>query len=137
MGAGLPAGSKLLVVDLGGGTLDLSLVALEGGDGRAAPLAQLLRFRGRDLKNSKQTLRSARVLGKAGIALGGRDLDHWILDHLLPNDPDLIQRSLTSLLNAAERLKCRLSSTDVGDEETLSELASGIEIGRASCRERV
>ena len=60
MGAGLPAGSKLLVVDLGGGTLDLSLVALEGGEGRAAPLAQLLRFRGRDLKNSKQTLRSAR-----------------------------------------------------------------------------
>ena len=128
MGAGLPAGSKLLVVDLGGGTLDLSLVALEGGEGRAAPLAQLLRFRGRDLKNSKQTLRSARVLGKAGIALGGRDLDHWILDHLLPNDPDLIQRSLTSLLNAAERLKCRLSSPDVGDEETLSELASGIDL---------
>ena len=130
MGAGLPAGSKLLVVDLGGGTLDLSLVALEGGEGRAAPLAQLLRFRGRDLKNSKQTLRSARVLGKAGIALGGRDLDHWILDHLLPSDPDLIQKNLTSLLNAAERLKCRLSSPDVGAEETLSELASGIDLAQ-------
>ena len=98
IGAGLPAGSKLLVVDLGGGTLDLSLVALEGGEGRAAPLAQLLRFRGLDLKNSKQTLRSARVLGKAGIALGGRDLDHWILDHLLPNDPDLILRSQKDLV---------------------------------------
>ena len=130
MGAGLPAGSKLLVVDLGGGTLDLSLVALEGGEGRAAPLAQLLRFRGRDLKNSKQTLRSARVLGKAGIALGGRDLDHWILDHLLPSDPDLIQKNLTSLLNAAERLKCRLSSPDIGAEETLSELASGIDLAQ-------
>ncbi|QNI89674.1 Hsp70 family protein [Synechococcus sp. ROS8604] len=130
MGAGLPAGSKLLVVDLGGGTLDLSLVALEGGEGRAAPLAQLLRFRGRDLKNSKQTLRSARVLGKAGIALGGRDLDHWILDHLFPNDPDLILRSQTSLLNAAERLKCRLSSPDVGNEETLSELASSIDLAQ-------
>ena len=130
MGAGLPAGSKLLVVDLGGGTLDLSLVALEGGEGRAAPLAQLLRFRGRDLKNSKQTLRSARVLGKAGIALGGRDLDYWILDHLLPSDPDFIQTNLTNLLNAAERLKCRLSSPDVGAEETLSELASGIDLAQ-------
>ena len=126
MGAGLPAGSRLLVVDLGGGTLDLSLVALEGGEGRAAPLAQLLRFRGQDLKNSKQTLRAARVLGKAGIALGGRDLDHWILDHLLPNDPNLIIDSQTSLLNAAERLKCRLSNPNVGERETLSELASGI-----------
>ena len=105
-------------------------VALEGGEGRAAPLAQLLRFRGRDLKNSKQTLRSARVLGKAGIALGGRDLDHWILDHLLPNDSNPILRSQTSLLNAAERLKCRLSNPDVGEEETLSELASGIDLAQ-------
>ena len=36
LGAGLAAGSRLLVVDLGG-HLDLSLVALEG-EGRAAPL---------------------------------------------------------------------------------------------------
>ena len=46
MGAGLPAGSTLLVVDLGGSTLDLALVALEGGEGRAAPIAQLLRLGG-------------------------------------------------------------------------------------------
>ena len=84
LGAGLAAGSKLLVVDLGGGTLDLSLVALEGGEGRAAPLAQLLRFRGKDLRDSRQTLRQATVLGKAGINLGGRDFDRWILDALQP-----------------------------------------------------
>ncbi len=128
MGAGLPAGSKLLVVDLGGGTLDLSLVALEGGEGKAAPIAQLLRFRGRNLKNSKQTLRTAKVLGKAGIALGGRDLDHWILDHLFPNDPELILNSQASLLNAAERLKCRLSDPNVRDTDVLNELASGMEL---------
>ena len=46
MGAGLPAGARLLVVDLGGSTLDLALVALEGGEGRAAPIAQLLRLGG-------------------------------------------------------------------------------------------
>ena len=128
LGAGLPAGSKLLVVDLGGGTLDLSLVALEGGEGRAAPLAQLLRFQSRNLTKSRQTLRQARVLGKAGIALGGRDLDRWILDALQPQGLPPEGAGHTALLDAAERLKCRLSSTDINDEQELTELASSPEL---------
>jgi molecular chaperone DnaK (HSP70) len=104
IGAGLPAGSKVLVVDFGGGTIDLSLVSLEGGEGRAAPIAQLLRFGGRDLANSAQTPRTARVIGKAGMPLGGRDLDRWIARQLCPDAP------LTAgLLEVAERLKCELS----------------------------
>lgn len=70
IGAGLPPGSRVLVVDLGGGTIDLSLVALEG-EGKAAPIAQLLRFGGLRLDDSRQALRCARVVGKAGLALGG------------------------------------------------------------------
>jgi molecular chaperone DnaK (HSP70) len=111
IGAGLPAGSRVLVIDLGGGTTDLSLVALEGGEGKAAPIAQLLRFGGRDLSDSRQHLRTARVLGKAGLALGGRDLDRWIAASLVermdatggldPSDP--------GLLSCCERLKCQLS----------------------------
>ncbi len=66
IGAGLPAGSRVLVVDLGGGTIDLSLVALQGGEGRAAPIAQLLRFGGRELDGGRQALRCAEVIGKAG-----------------------------------------------------------------------
>ena len=124
LGAGLAAGSKLLVVDLGGGTLDLSLVALEGGEGRAAPLAQLLRFRGKDLRDSRQTLRQATVLGKAGINLGGRDFDRWILDALQPEGLPDEGNGLIALLNAAERLKCRLSDSDRSERETLIELAS-------------
>ena len=124
LGAGLAAGSKLLVVDLGGGTLDLSLVALEGGEGRAAPLAQLLRFRGKDLRDSRQTLRQATVLGKAGINLGGRDFDRWILDALQPEGLPDEGDGLIALLNAAERLKCRLSNSDRSERETLIELAS-------------
>ncbi|QNJ19112.1 chaperone protein DnaK [Synechococcus sp. A18-25c] len=124
LGAGLAAGSKLLVVDLGGGTLDLSLVALEGGEGRAAPLAQLLRFRGKDLRDSRQTLRQATVLGKAGINLGGRDFDRWILDALQPEGLPGEGDGLIALLNAAERLKCRLSDSDRSERETLIELAS-------------
>ena len=117
MGAGLPAGSKLLVVDIGGSTTDFSLVALEGGEGRAEPIAQLMRFDGQDLQGkSNQILRCAKVLGKAGIRLGGRDLDRWIANYLLPEEP------LTEeLLNAAERLKCRLSANGLNPIEVLVE----------------
>jgi molecular chaperone DnaK (HSP70) len=107
IGAGLPAGSTVLVVDLGGGTIDLSLVALEGGEGRPAPMAQLLRFAGRELGSSRQALRCARVIGKAGLALGGRDLDRWIAAELCPGAP-----LAGPLLQAAESLKCQLSSQE-------------------------
>ena len=105
IGSGLPAGSTVLVVDLGGGTIDLSLVRLEGGEGRPNPIAQLLRLGGRDLEHSRQRQRLARVIGKAGVALGGRDIDGWIARHLLADeDPD------GALLAACERLKCALSN---------------------------
>ena len=107
IGSGLAPGSRVLVVDLGGGTIDLSLVALPGGQGRAAPIAQLLRLGGRNLDNSRQALRLAKVLGKAGLALGGRDIDRWIAAALCPGQP------LTgALLAEAERLKCALSSNE-------------------------
>jgi molecular chaperone DnaK (HSP70) len=115
IGSGLLPGSRVLVVDFGGGTLDVSLVALQGGEGRAAPVAQLLRFAGRDLSRSGQRWRTARVLGKAGVALGGRDLDRWIAAALCPDQP------LTGeLLGAAEALKCALSE----EEEALRVIRS-------------
>ena len=107
IGAGLRPGSRVLVVDFGGGTLDLSLVQLEGGEGRVAPIAQLLRFAGRDLVASGQALRCARVLGKAGLRLGGRDIDRWIAAELVPDT-----RSDGELLRTAEALKCQLSERE-------------------------
>ena len=114
IGAGLPAGSRVLVIDLGGGTTDLSLVALEGGEGKAAPIAQLLRFGGRNLDGSRQSLRTARVLGKAGLALGGRDLDRWIAAALVERHPALrgVDPETPSLLSCCEQLKCRLSQAN-------------------------
>ena len=107
IGAGLDPGSTVLVVDLGGGTVDFSLVTLQGGEGRAAPIAQLLRFAGRDLERSGQALRTAQVVGKAGLAVGGRDIDRWIADALMPGTPPS-----NALLEAAERLKCELSQRE-------------------------
>ena len=120
LGAGLPPGSRMLVVDLGGSTLDLALVSLEGGEGKAAPIAQLLRLGGKSLGGSSgQKLRTAKVLGKAGMRLGGRDIDRWIVDACCPNQP-----VTSTLLNAAERLKCRLSSSDLSDRDQLLEIAA-------------
>ena len=114
IGAGLPPGSRVLVIDVGGGTTDLSLVALEGGEGKAAPIAQLLRFGGRDLSASRQSLRTARVLGKAGLALGGRDLDRWIAADQVGRGGALVGVDPTtpSLLHCCERLKCQLSDVE-------------------------
>ncbi|MGC6483229.1 MAG: Hsp70 family protein [Synechococcus sp.] len=123
LGAGLAPGSRLLVVDMGGSTIDLSMVALEGGEGRSAPLAQLLRFGGRSLQNSRQTLRCAKVLGKAGLPLGGRDLDRWIVDHLRGHGIRSDATPTAAALNAAERLKCRLSSPELDERTTITELA--------------
>ena len=118
MGAGCPAGARLLVVDLGGSTLDLALVALEGGEGRAAPIAQLLRLGGRNLADrSRQTPRIAKVLGKAGLRIGGRDIDRWIAAACCPD-----HEPTPALLNAAERLKCRLSDQALPPHEPCLEL---------------
>ncbi|MBU6251369.1 MAG: Hsp70 family protein [Cyanobacteria bacterium REEB417] len=105
IGCGLAPGSVVLVVDLGGGTCDLSLVQLQGGEGRSTPIAQLLRLGGRNLEASRQQLRCARVLGKAGLAVGGRDIDRWIAGVVAPGRP-----LSGSLLAQAEQLKCQLST---------------------------
>ena len=87
MGAGLEPGSTLLVLDFGGSTIDMSIVALEGGEGQASPIAQLVRFDGNNLEGkSTQVLRTAKVLGKSGLRLGGKDIDRWIIHHLLPDE---------------------------------------------------
>jgi len=113
MGAGLPPGSTLLVLDFGGSTIDMSIVALEGGEGKASPIAQLVRFDGNDLEGkSTQVLRTAKVLGKAGIRIGGKDIDRWIADHLLPDE-----KPTNLILSIAEQLKCDLSNLEI--KETL------------------
>ncbi len=111
MGAGLEPGSTLLVLDFGGSTIDMSIVALEGGEGQASPIAQLVRFDGNNLEGkSTQVLRTAKVLGKSGLRLGGKDIDRWISHHLLPEEnPNNL------ILKKVEELKCELSDTNIKD----------------------
>ncbi len=123
IGAGENGGAKLLVVDIGGSTIDMSMVQIEGGEGKAEPIAQLMRFNGKDLEyETKQVFRGAKVLGKAGLRLGGKDLDKWILNFL---HPDL--DSNDDLLFACEKLKCKLSSEDISDSTSLTEKITLVE----------
>lgn len=97
----------LLVVDFGGGTLDLSLVKVN--------LSQNSQTQGFILKwgekffgsTSGQKQKTAQVLGKVGMNLGGSDIDNWLVDYFAETQ-GLTKSSLTTRL--AERLKIQLSS---------------------------
>ena len=123
MGAGLEPGSTLLVLDFGGSTIDMSIVALEGGEGQASPIAQLVRFDGNNLEGkSTQVLRTAKVLGKSGLRLGGKDIDRWIFHHLLPEE-----NPTNSILRKAEELKCELSNTNIKETLVITKKATNIQ----------
>ena len=123
MGAGLEPGSTLLVLDFGGSTIDMSIVALEGGEGQASPIAQLVRFDGNNLEGkSTQVLRTAKVLGKSGLRLGGKDIDRWIFHHLLPEE-----NPTNSMLRKAEELKCELSNTNIKETLVITKKANNIQ----------
>jgi molecular chaperone DnaK (HSP70) len=109
LGYGLTAeeGGCLLVIDFGGGTLDLSLVQLEKGASASASVGFLLKWGQRVLEESGQRPKLARVIAKAGQNLGGADLDNWLVDHFV-NEQGITMSPLT--LRLAERLKIQLST---------------------------
>lgn len=97
-------GAIVLVIDFGGGTLDLSLVRLPESRAMA----------GRKL-NQTQNVSSAnaQVIAKAGISLGGSDIDQWLLQEVLRRE-NLSSSSLgagyAALLSACEQAKIALST---------------------------
>lgn len=114
---GYGAGDRelVLVVDFGGGTLDLSLVRLDRPSAISAgrTLGFLLKFRGSTLEQSSQQVKTARVLAKAGLNLGGADLDNWIVDYWAAQQP--IAKT-PIVLRLAERVKIALSHQETARE---------------------
>ena len=108
LGYGLADQEILLVVDFGGGTLDLSLVRLDvSQQANVKPLGFILQWGKKSLAESpSQRPKTARVLAKAGQNLGGADLDHWIVDYFAQTQ-GISATPLTTRL--AERLKIQLS----------------------------
>lgn len=113
LGYGVADRQILLVIDFGGGTLDLSLVRL---DSQAAqkPLGFILKWGQKSLaENSGQKAKIARVLAKAGQNLGGSDIDIWLVDDFATTQ-GIAPTALTTRL--AERLKIQLSSAQQASE---------------------
>jgi molecular chaperone DnaK (HSP70) len=112
LGYGLVDRGTVLVVDFGGGTLDLSLVKLEGRPAQK-PVGFLLKWGQKVLEESTQRPKVARVLAKAGQSLGGADIDQWLVNHFATTQ-GLAATSLT--LRLAERLKIQLSQQTAATE---------------------
>ncbi|MEM7590455.1 MAG: Hsp70 family protein [Cyanobacteria bacterium P01_A01_bin.83] len=119
LGYGIVDQELLLVVDFGGGTIDLSLIQLSNP---SSPQGYLLKWGNKMLgKSSAQSKSVARVIAKAGDNLGGTDIDNWLVDYFATTK-NLAKSSLTTRL--AERLKIKLSDEEVAqevyfDDETL------------------
>lgn len=127
LGYGMAEQELLLVVDFGGGTLDLSLVRLDSSSGKK-PLGFILKW-GEKLfsESSGQPVKTARVLAKAGQNLGGTDLDNWLLDYFVQTKK-ISKTSLTTRL--AERLKIQLSLQKQASEVYFNdETFESIELG--------
>ncbi|WP_315791970.1 Hsp70 family protein [Fischerella sp. JS2] len=115
LGYGMADQEVLLVIDFGGGTLDLSLVQLDKSvKTTSKPVGFLLKFGNKSLaETSKQKVKTARVLAKAGQNLGGSDLDNWIVDYFAKTQ-GLAVSPLTMRL--AEKVKIQLSTQTQASE---------------------
>ncbi|MEL6442082.1 MAG: Hsp70 family protein [Cyanobacteria bacterium J06621_8] len=107
LGYGITNDDLLLVVDFGGGTIDLALVQLDDD-----PQGYLLR-QGEQIQGTDQPKSTARVIAKAGDNLGGADIDNWLTDYFATTQ-NLSKSSLTTRL--AEKLKIKLSEVEAAQE---------------------
>ncbi|WP_414562949.1 MULTISPECIES: Hsp70 family protein [unclassified Anabaena] len=114
LGYGLADQEVLLVIDFGGGTLDLSIVRLDQSVQSTKPVGFLLKWGNKSLaENSKQKTKTARVLAKAGQNLGGTDIDNWLADYFAKTQGIAVSPLITRL---AERVKIQLSTQNQASE---------------------
>ncbi|MGK7940191.1 MAG: Hsp70 family protein [Crocosphaera sp.] len=129
LGYGTMEDELLLVLDFGGGTVDLSLVKL-ASENIQKNQGFILKWGQKFLGESKsQKPKIARVLAKAGANLGGSDIDNWLINYFSKTQNIPIS-SLT--LRLAERLKIKLSSQPKANEvyfndETLDSYELGLD----------
>ncbi|RMF22417.1 MAG: Hsp70 family protein [Cyanobacteria bacterium J083] len=115
LGYNSQAAELLLVVDFGGGTIDLSLVKVNLGS--TPPPGFILKW-GKKM-HTAQKVKTAQVLAKAGKNLGGSDIDNWLLDYFVQQQ-GLEKSALTSRL--VEKLKIKLSAQSIAEEVYFDDL---------------
>jgi len=97
-------GAIVLVIDFGGGTLDLSLVRLPESREKTGKILFT------DVKNYGGE--KARVIAKTGVTLGGSDIDQWMLQEILRRNHlsfETLGAGYAGLLSACEKAKIDLS----------------------------
>jgi len=113
-------GAIALVVDFGGGTLDLSLVRTASRQAGTAMASPTYRYASAE----PQTFQ-AEVLAKSDAYVGGEDIDSWIVDDYLRRRRSSRQAvgevGWQNLLEIGERLKIRLSQEEEAKESWLDE----------------
>ncbi len=119
LGYGMADCDLLLVVDFGGGTLDLSLVQLEREQVKKAT-GFVLKWGQKDFsEKSAQRVEVAKVLAKAGQNLGGTDLDGWLAEALAGQygfEPTPLVTRLAERLKISLSLQQEASETYFDDE---------------------
>jgi molecular chaperone DnaK (HSP70) len=104
-------GSVVLVVDFGGGTLDLSLIRTSA----TSPLVKGGTEEGEVAPPLSKGGVKAEVLAKSDAYVGGVDIDAWIVEHYLrqigSSREEVREIGWQNLLEVAERLKIKLSTT--------------------------
>ncbi|ELS03693.1 molecular chaperone [Xenococcus sp. PCC 7305] len=112
LGYGAADQELLLVVDFGGGTLDISLIQLS--ENTSSNQGFILKWGQKILgENTAQKKQTAKVIAKAGQNLGGSDIDNWLVDYFATNQ-GLDKSAVTTRL--AERLKIKLSEQESATE---------------------
>ncbi|MEA5476666.1 Hsp70 family protein [Pseudanabaena galeata UHCC 0370] len=104
----------VLVIDFGGGTLDLSLVRLPKGENVAKWGEQI------GVNRSEWTEYQAEAITKTGYTIGGEDIDQWLVQDYLEGSEDNTNGSETNNLNILkflmERIKISLSEVETASE---------------------
>ncbi len=105
-----------LLIDLGGGTLDVVLVELDAAVQKGGPLGTILRWGQAQLRQTAG--HQARVLAKTAQTLGGADFDQWLAEWWCAraaadyDNRDQFQTLTPDLVAEAEAVKIALSSTE-------------------------
>ncbi len=104
----------VLVIDFGGGTLDLSLVRLPKSDNVTKWGEQI------GVNRSEWTEHKAEAIAKTGYTLGGEDIDQWLIEDYLEgregggDESGMLNLSILKFL--MERIKIQLSEVETASE---------------------
>jgi molecular chaperone DnaK (HSP70) len=104
----------VLVIDFGGGTLDLSLVRLPKSENIAKWGDQI------GVNRSEWTEHKADAIAKTGYTIGGEDIDQWLVEDYLEGREEVTDlntvTNLSILKFLMERIKITLSEVEIASE---------------------